>query len=387
MPTPTIDDMIYTLSALGLYYVSLHATTGKRIELCYSKNHPCTLDETAYVTKLLFATATNPTSSTHTKLTDLFHLVLCNCKNKIIARLHKLCNRLRDLAKQDDCSFATLNPRPRGTRNPVATVATQCDAKIRTLVGTERFPLGSSLADFLNSVHEPSGLEPPSSHQELPRDLSRRGIVATQPEISWRLVNNTILEEMEPQAVSTLDITLLHPIRKLGDYHAAISVLINEIAKLNSCHECGVSIKEIIPLPPDTQFSGDFLAILNECAQDIGTTEVTMGDLSKAYRRMGELPEAPVAAPVAGLTASIHCECPVALAFVKSRFHSPVPTILVIGISKFLCWLCREFLATLHHFYPHITIHVPPCSGKLRSRWTLPPGAPSEVVKAMRKRL
>jgi len=143
MSTPTIDYMVYTLSELGLYYhyhppqrpltdaaiskdnrrrlkmlsllsllivtrgsgdvaaVSLHATAGKRIKLCYSKNRPCTPDEAAYVTEL-FATATNPTSSTHTKLTDLFNLVLNGCKDKIITRLHKLCSRLRDLAKADD---------------------------------------------------------------------------------------------------------------------------------------------------------------------------------------------------------------------------------------------------------------------------------------------
>jgi len=87
------------------------------------------------------------------------------------------------------------------------------------------------------------------------------------------------------------------------------------------------------------------------------------------------------------LTASVHCECSLALAFAKSHLRSPVPTILVIGISKFTCWLCREFLATVHDSYPHITIRVPPCSGKLRSGWTLPPGAPSKVVNAMHKRL
>ena len=94
---------------------------------------------------------------------------------------------------------------------------------------------------------------------------------------------------------------------------------------------------------------------------------------------MRELPKAPVAA----LKASTHCECSLALAFAKSRMSSTVPTTLVIGISKSPCWFCHQFLAAFHGSYPHITIHVPPCSGKLRSGWTLPPGAPSAVVKAM----
>jgi len=98
---------------------------------------------------------------------------------------------------------------------------------------------------------------------------------------------------------------------------------------------------------------------------------------------MRELPGAPVAA----LKESIHCECSLAIAFAKSHLRSPVPTTLAIGTSKFMCWTCSEFLATFNASYPHITIRVPPCSGKLRSGWTLPPGAPSEVVKAMRKRL
>ena len=90
---------------------------------------------------------------------------------------------------------------------------------------------------------------------------------------------------------------------------------------------------------------------------------------------------------MAPLKASIHCECSLVLAFAKSHLHSPVPTTLVIGTSKFMCWTCGEFLAAFHVSYPHITIHVPFCSGKLRSGWTLPPGAPSKVVNAMRKRL
>jgi len=274
MPTPTIDHMIYTLSEFGLYYhyhppqrlptnapiskdnrrrlkmlsllsllivtegsgdvaaVSLHATAGKRIELCYSKNRPCTPDEIAYVTEL-FAIATSPTSSTHTKLTDLLSLVLCKCKDKIIARLRKLCNRLRDLAKEDDFSFATLNPRARVARNPLAT---QCDAKIRKLVGTERFPLQCSLVDFLKRWFQLllTSLQHDSSF-DFPANKS----------LVWETITISYLLAQEPKVDSILNITLLHPIGKLGDYYAAISVLVNEITKLNSGHESGVSIKEV----------------------------------------------------------------------------------------------------------------------------------------------
>ena len=140
------------------------------------------------------------------------------------------------MAKQDDFSFATLNPRARGARNPVATVATWCDEKIRNLVGTERFPLDSFLAEFLKRWFQ---LLLSSLQHDPCFDLQAIG----------RLVRETItisyLLAQEPKTVSILDITLLHPIRKLGDYYAAISVLIKEIAMLNSGHECGVSIKEV----------------------------------------------------------------------------------------------------------------------------------------------
>ncbi|PUU81770.1 hypothetical protein B9Z19DRAFT_1062398 [Tuber borchii] len=406
MPTPTIDQMIYALSEMGINYryypperrptnpaiskgngqhlkmlsflslliipegsgdiaaVSLHATAGKRNELCYSKNRPCTPDETAYITEL-FRTATDPTSSARTKLTELFSLVLCKCKDKIIARLHKLCNPLRALAKQVDFSFVTLNPQPRVAHNPVAT---QCDTNIRKLVGTKRFPLDSSLADFLKRWFQLLL----SSLQHDPR--------FNLPE-NKRLVSETItisyLLAQEPQAASILDIALLRPVRKLGDYYAAISVLVKEITKLTR-HGCG-----IIPPPPGTQFSGDFLAILNECARDHSTTEITRENLNRTYYEPRKLPKAPVAA----LRATIHCECSLALAFAKSHLRSPVPTILEIGISKFPCWFCREFLASIHDSYPHITFHVPPYSDKVGSGWTLPPGAPSKVVKAMCKGL
>ncbi|PUU81761.1 hypothetical protein B9Z19DRAFT_1062392 [Tuber borchii] len=145
----------------------------------------------------------------------------------------------------------------------------------------------------------------------------------------------------------------------------------------------GEILKQIVPPPPDTQFSGDFLAILNQYTQDNGTTEVTEKYLSKEYHGKRELPSA----SKVGLKASVHCECSLALASAKSHLSSPVPTILVIGISKYTCSLCHQFLATCHDSYPHITIHVPACSSKLRSGWTLPPGAPSKVVNAMRRQL
>ena len=273
MATPTIDHMIYALSELGLYYhyypprreptgtarwdggtrrlkmltllslllvtkssgdvaaVSLYATAGKGIELCYSKNRPCSQDETAYVTEL-FATATNPTSSARTKLSDLFNLVLCGCKDKIMARLHKLCNRLRDLAKEDDFSFATLNRQPRVAPN---SVVTQCDANIRKLVGTERFPLDSSLTEFLKRWFQ---LLLSSLQHDPCFDLPA----------NKRLVRDTItisfLLAQDFQALSILDGTLHRRFRKLGDYYAAITVLIKEIKKY-SRHGCGVSIKEV----------------------------------------------------------------------------------------------------------------------------------------------
>ena len=206
--------------------VSLHAAAGKGIQLCYSKNRPCTPDETAYITEL-FATATNSTSSTHTKLTDLFNLVLCACKDKIMARLHKVCNRLRDFAKEDDFSFATLNARN--------FVVTQCDAEIRKFVGIERFPLDSSLAEFLKRWFQL--LLGSLQHDSCFDWQANKSLVREAITISYLLAQ-------DPQAASILDITLLRPIGKLGDYYAAISVLIKEITKLTR-HECGVSIKEV----------------------------------------------------------------------------------------------------------------------------------------------
>lgn len=145
-------------------------------------------------------------------------------------------------------------------------------------------------------------------------------------------------------------------------------------------------LKQIVSPPPDVQPSGDYLSILNQCARENGTTEVTREDLSKAYRGMRELPGGPTTV----LKASVHCECSLALAFVKSRLNSPIPTTLIIGTSKSPCRWCRNFLVTFHDSYPHITIHfpnIPPLGGKLKSGWTLPPETPSKVVSGMHKRL
>ena len=273
MSTLTIDHMIYTLNELGLYNnfdpgqrestsddisednqkrlemlnllslllvtegsgdvaaVSLYATARKGIQLCYSKNRPCTPDETAYVTELI-ATATNPTSSTHTKLTHLLNLVLCACKDKIMARLHKVCNRLRDFAKEGDFSFATFNTRARVPRD---FVAIPCDEEIRKLVGIERFPLDSSLAGFLRGWFQ---LLLGSLQHDLCFDWqANKSLVREAITISYLLAQDR-------QALSILDGTLYCRIRKLGDYYAATMVLINEITKLT--HDgCGVSIKEV----------------------------------------------------------------------------------------------------------------------------------------------
>lgn len=55
-------------------------------------------------------------------------------------------------------------------------------------------------------------------------------------------------------------------------------------------------LKQIVPPPLDTQPPGDYLSILNQCARENGTTEVTREDLSKAYCGMRELPGALTAA-------------------------------------------------------------------------------------------
>lgn len=274
MPAPTIDHMIYTLSEIAVYCnyhppqlgstrtavseenrhrlevlnllsllivtggpgdvaaVSLHATAGKRIELCYSKNRPCTPDEKDYITEL-FTIATNPTSSDNTKFSRLFKLVLRQCKDKIIARLHKLCNQLRYLDEPDDFLFVTLNSQAGVGHNPEAT---QCSALIRELVGTERFPLDSSLMDFLKKWFRQllSSLQPGSCFDF---------------QANRRLVHETIaishLLAHSPQAGLIPDMTLVRPIRKLGDYHAAIWVIIKELANLNVGGECRVSIREV----------------------------------------------------------------------------------------------------------------------------------------------
>ncbi|PUU81765.1 hypothetical protein B9Z19DRAFT_567158 [Tuber borchii] len=413
MPALTIDHMIYTLSEIALHCnyhppqqgstrkfiseenqhrlqvlnlisllfvtggsgdvaaVSLHATSSKRIELCYSKNRPCTPDEKAYITEL-FTIATDPTSSGETKFSRLLKLVLRKCKDKIITRLHKLCNQLRFLDGPDVFLFVNLNSRAGAGHSPEAT---QCIAQIRELVGTERYPLDSSLIDFLKRWFQQllCSLQPGSCF-----DMhANRHLVYDTIIISHLLANN-------PQAALIPDPTLVRPIRKLGNYRAAIWVTIEELAKLNVAGECRVSIKEIVPPPPNTQFPSDFLPILNECARDNGTTEVTKEDLSNAYpQEMWTLPRA----REIPLQTSVHCECSLALSFAKSHLNSRIPATLIIGISKLPCRWCHEFLFAFHNSYPHITIHFPPFGGKLKSEWTLPPETPSEVVSGMHKRL
>lgn len=85
--------------------------------------------------------------------------------------------------------------------------------------------------------------------------------------------------------------------------------------------------------------------------------------------------------------ASIHCESTLAVAFVNAHCNDPTSTHLTIGVSKLCCLLCREFIAILQYYHPHIKIYTPSCHGKITAGWRMPKETSQEVMAGMKKRI
>lgn len=158
----------------------------------------------------------------------------------------------------------------------------------------------------------------------------------------------------------------------------------------------------------------DYLSILNGWAKCKGVEQATKYQLHRAYptikepvekttkppkektlKKENQAPikeaqkkkEAPSQPSLRCQKASIHCELTLAVAFMNAHCNDPTPTHLTIGVSKQCCLLCREFIAILLYYHPHIKIHTPSCHGKITPGWRMPKETSQQVITGMRKRI
>ncbi|PUU81813.1 hypothetical protein B9Z19DRAFT_1106184 [Tuber borchii] len=413
MSPPTIPQISYTLGQLAFYYkysppttawsqclsplesksdlrilnfLSLLLTTGgpadraavsfsytkdMGLQLFYSKCHPCSNEETYYVTQI-FAIATNPQLPLPVKHNDLFHLAVMNCKAKISSRLHKASSCLKDLSIRKDFGILDRNSELEHESN---SKPTPCDEYIRRYVDPEMFPNGSSLPQFLKKWFY-SFLDTFGPDSSFVYPFQAINITRTL-HVCYFLV-------VHPETRKILDPDLYYRLQKLAEYRPAIAAVIGWMGRFDSEALSTLKVTEIVPSPTSSvDVSGNFLQILDKYARYTGSVGVTDKDLCTSYGRMRSFP----VSLENKITLHSHSGCFLALALAKRFFATTIPIVLNIGCAKPMCWICLEYLATIHHCYPHITICTTPNNRRINSTWMIPPGTPCEVATTMYERL
>ncbi|KAG0134877.1 hypothetical protein HOY82DRAFT_590091 [Tuber indicum] len=343
-------------------------------EVCFAKNRPCTPNEKSYIDGIL-SIVVNHSTSTKSKFTDIFNLVLNSCKKQITVRLKSICFRLRELQKLSIPSLLTLNVLTPQSHNPHLQ---QCEADIRSLVGEDAFSQDIALSDFLPIWfnHLCNRVEP-----NIPFDYERNdGLLYQALHISFFLVQGL-------RSTMLLDPTLYGSIAKLGDYVAAISVLIQETEKLDPLSLAALKFTEITPpFPFYRKFPFDYLSIINRWAAYHGFRAITLRELRRAYPQAKKFSTSTKRSEQT-VNTTVHCECWLSLAFTNAHMSAGMEATTQVGVSKLSCWLCREYIKILHQRYPYLKVHVSGCHGKLTAGWRLPSSIDIYVIDAMQKRV
>ena len=79
----------------------------------------------------------------------------------------------------------------------------------------------------------------------------------------------------------------------------------------------------------------------------------------------------------ATVTTSCHCELTLALRAIESEYTM---TPIKIGVSKGVCWLCKQYLEFLSH-NQKVRLLVSQYQGKIHAGWRIPKNTPEPVKK------
>jgi len=240
--TPTDQDESITLNLLALLLVTTSSEGNVAVsfrkagqsppELLYSKHHPCTKEETAYIAKL-FAIATDMDIASGVKHCNLFDLAIRYCKPKILSRLQKVYAFLTSRGAENNFGIRDLDQPYEGDTDEQQT---QFQTAIRKFVATTVFPPGSPLPSFLkNWFHyllqtlEPSsGFDYEARHYDIARII---------------LVSHLLVANARSRRI--LDQQLLYRLGKLCEYHVAILRLLRWVESFNSDQLCRLKLTEV----------------------------------------------------------------------------------------------------------------------------------------------
>jgi len=166
-------------------------------------------------------------------------LVIENCEAKIVARLKKICVRLRELGEKDNFGVTSAKVQAEGgtsAEEGTKIKATEYEDKIRQAVGQNIFPVGCPLAKFLKCWF-----------QSLVRKVKEGAYF--NPIEHKEVVNQAIFIcyylSRRPKSELTIEKELFSRIEKLGDYLSAIKKAIKEIGKLDRVSISKLSIKQV----------------------------------------------------------------------------------------------------------------------------------------------
>ena len=222
--------LLVTESVGDVAAISLHQIQPDQMELCYAKNRPCTPSENEYIAEF-FTMLMDRTVSKKVKSRMLIHLVLANCKNKVVARMRKVCVRLREIQDESPDFGVRANGEEGGVSQEV-----YCARKIRKLVGHRVFPYDISLVVFLRKWFEcllanmKQGVRFDAVEN---RDLVRQAVV-----ISYTLTK-------KPQNEVKMDGELMDRMAKLGDFCSGVNTVLKETKIFDQLTVRGFSLTEV----------------------------------------------------------------------------------------------------------------------------------------------
>lgn len=347
-----------------------------RIELHYAKNRPSDAKEREYIKKLFeIVRDADPTADMNGDITrwSILSLVIPACKRKMLSRLKKLRKRLDQIATAaSSVEGFSDSPAMYFAINANA-CAVSSEEWLRDAIGRSVFPTTATLQRFLQGWFTSVFNKPPAIFKDW-----------HAPSVHHTLRIAYYIGQT-PNISDVLDSTLLGRVRKLGDFYAAALTVISSAALLPREQLCNLSIMPVQSTPPRTlQLPEDFVGTVNAWARHTGEAEVSPEDLRIAFPEMDTIKPTPEGTQ--SVTVSVHCECTLLLSMLGTP-TIPAPVLLEIGVSKSSCFMCREFVHSVHMQYRHLTIVISSCHGKHVAGWSLPDSAPERLRNAMEKRV
>ncbi|KAL0631125.1 hypothetical protein Q9L58_010017 [Maublancomyces gigas] len=333
---------------------------GDSAELYYAKNRPCTKNENDYIKRIFGYVTKCPTSPSEADCVTMSHAILREaipaCRIKLNSRITRLVKRLGELGDNFGICYSAADD------------STDTVHYIRKNLTSKVFKPEASLSDFLQAWF---------------KSVQTRAWESLPTGSVYQLIWIAYYVGTSPDIRTILDNALVIRLLKLGDYFAVPIVVQAAMSLLTTTKREDLSVQEIVPeLQRHVPVPSNFLATVNSWAIHNSKYPTTAHELTAAFPQHAKLPEVDDP-PALRIRTSVHCECTLVMALVAAAPSAKHE----IGVSKSLCWMCREFILIIQRMHPLLQIHTSSCHGKLVAGWRIPEGIPREVVREIMKQV